>query len=505
MSAIGWSPIEPLYQNSIEVDFAEIDGLHRQWSDTKSRVEDSNPEAYAQFNEELSRSWAIETGIIEGLYELDRGITQTLIQQGLASDYIERNSSSRAPEELITILKDHIGAIDQAYEWIKESRPLTKWFMRSLHQGITANQPLYRAVDQFGQPFDTQLHQGQFKLQSNSPVRPDGIVHEYCPPQQVDSELDNLIGWYESYDGSQHPLAVAAWLHHRFTQIHPFEDGNGRVVRALLTWHLVRKELLPIVITRDSRTKYISALEQADSGDLSPFVRLLVGLEKQMLLKALSVEHGPSPSVDTIDQVLDYIVDGSKKKQKKQEEEQRSVARTAVRLRERAETVLEEEANRISRRLRESLGWEVHSDVLLGGPDEGNEYYFKREVLSTAQKAEHWANFQEPRYFVRIKLRNNSSPRSPVMVFVVSLHSVGRTLTGVMAGTSFRKHYLYSTEVDDDLAEASDPEFQVCNPDPFLFTAGDDGETLTPRFERWVKLGFNVAFRSWAQSVVEQT
>ena len=504
MSAIGWSPIEPLDQNSIEVDFAEIDGLHRQWSDTKSWVEDSNPEAYAQFNEELSRSWAIETGIIEGLYELDRGITLTLVQQGFVSDYVERGSSNRSPEELIAILRDHRRAVDQAYEWIQASRPLTKWFMRSLHQGIAANQPTYRAVDQFGRYFEAQLHRGQFKRQSNNPTRDNGTVHSYCPPEQVESELDNLIDWYNSYAEDQHPLAVGAWLHHRFTQIHPFEDGNGRVVRALMTWHLVRRELLPIVITRDTRSEYISALEQADSGDLSRFVQLLVRLEKQTLLKALSVEHSPTLIVDTIDEVLDYIVDGSRKKQKKQEEEQRSVARTAVKLRERAEAVLEEEANRISRRLRESLGWEVRSDVLLGGPDEGNEYYFKREVLSTAQIAEHWVNFQEPRYFVRIKLRNNSSPRSPVMVFVVSLHSVGRTLTGVMAGTSFRKHYLYSTEVDDDLAEASDPEFQVCNLEPFLFTAADDGETLTPRFERWVKLGFNVAFRSWAQSVVEQ-
>ena len=280
MSAIGWSPIEPLDQNSIEVDFAEIDGLHRQWLDTKSRVEDSNPEAYAQFNEELSRRWAIETGIIEGLYELDRGITETLIQQGFTSDHIERNSSNLAPGELIAILRDQIGAIDQTNEWIKESRPLTTWFVQNLHQGITANQHTYQAVDQFGRRVDPPLHRGQFKTQSNSPTRPDGTVHQYCPPLQVASELDNLIDWYQSYESIQHPLAVAVWLHHRFTQIHPFEDGNGRVVRALLTWHLVRKELLPIVITRDSRAEYISALEQADSGDLSQFVQLLVRLEK---------------------------------------------------------------------------------------------------------------------------------------------------------------------------------------------------------------------------------
>ena len=295
VSAIGWSPIEPLDHESIDVDFAQVDGLHRQWLSTKARVEGANPEAYRQFNDELARSWAIETGIIEGLYELDRGITETLIQQGFAGDLIERGASNKAPGELIAILRDQIGAIDQTNRWIEESRPLTKWFIQSLHQGITASQPTHRVVDHFGHAFDTDLHHGQFKTQSNSPTRPDGTVHEYCPPLQVESELDNLIDWYESYDGVRHPLAVAAWLHHRFTQIHPFEDGNGRVVRALLTWHLVRTKFLPVVVTRDDLTEYISTLEQADAGDLSPFVRLLVRLQTKTLLDALNVEHGPSP------------------------------------------------------------------------------------------------------------------------------------------------------------------------------------------------------------------
>ena len=240
MTTIRWSPITPLDSQSIDVDFAEIDGLHRQWLEIKASVEESNPTAYEQFNEELFRSWAIETGIIEGLYELASGITETLVQRGFVSEYIERNATNRSPEELICILRDHRGAIDHINAWIEDSRSLTAWFIRSLHQAITKNQSTYRAVNQFGQSVHPELHRGQFKRLPNNPTRPDGIVHEYCPPEQVDSELDNMRVWYESYNNDRHPLAVAAWLHHRFIQIHPFEDGNGRVVRALLTWHLVR-------------------------------------------------------------------------------------------------------------------------------------------------------------------------------------------------------------------------------------------------------------------------
>ena len=506
MTTIRWSPITPLDSQSIDVDFAEIDGLHRQWWEIKASVEESNPTAYEQFNEELFRSWAIETGIIEGLYELDRGITQTLIQRGFVSEYIERNASNRSPEELLSILRDHRGAIDHINAWIEDSRPLTAWFILSLHQAITKNQSTYRAVNQFGQSVHPELHRGQFKRLPNNPTRPDGIVHEYCPPEQVDSELDNMRVWYESYDNDRHPLAVAAWLHHRFTQIHPFEDGNGRVVRALLTWHLVRTNFLPIVITRDTRSEYITALEKADGGDLSPFVRLLVKLERETLLNALSVEHGQIPSVNTIDEVIGFIVDGFQKKRSEQEGRLRSVQQTAVLLREHAGKILQEETGRVSQQLADTIGLQVDTRISLGGPEEGNEYYYKREVLKTAQDAGHWVNFQEPRYFVRVTMSETSRSRSPVMIFVISLHSVGRHLTGVMAATSFlkRRYPSFQDEHEDDAEEVNDPEFEVCSPDPFLLTVADTSDNLKLRFETWVRQNFSVALRRWGETVIEQ-
>ena len=98
----------------------------------------------------------------------------------------------------------------------------------------------------------------------NNPTQPDGIIHEYSPPEHVDTELDNLFSWYGEYvarPDAYHPLLVAAWLHHRFAQIHPFADGNGRVTRALVTWHLVDHDYLPIVVARHDRNDYIDALE----------------------------------------------------------------------------------------------------------------------------------------------------------------------------------------------------------------------------------------------------
>ena len=126
---------------------------------------------------------------------------------------------------------------------------------------------------------------------ANNPTRPDGVLHQYCSPEHVDSELDNLLTWCGEYvenPGVYHPLVVAAWLHHQFAQIHPFANGNGRVTRALTTWHLVQHDYPPIVVTRDDRNDYIDALEAADDGDLTPLVEFTARLHRRSVLQTLS-------------------------------------------------------------------------------------------------------------------------------------------------------------------------------------------------------------------------
>jgi hypothetical protein len=39
-----------------------------------------------KFLSELKREWAIETGQIEGVYDIDRGVTATLIERGIDAD-----------------------------------------------------------------------------------------------------------------------------------------------------------------------------------------------------------------------------------------------------------------------------------------------------------------------------------------------------------------------------------------------------------------------------------
>ena len=206
----------------------------------------------------------------------------------MVADLIDRSATNRDPQDLIRVLKDHHESAAFVTESIRRGTPLSKHYIRELHQLLTRNQPTYTAVDLFGITFETELDRGGFKTQLNNPTRPDGKIHEYCPPEQVESELDSLIELCEEAQrvGDRHQLLVAAWLHHRFTQIHPFQDGNGRVARALLIWHLAKEEYLPVVVSRDDREAYFDALESADAGRLDPLVEFIVRLERRTILEA---------------------------------------------------------------------------------------------------------------------------------------------------------------------------------------------------------------------------
>ena len=90
-------------------------------------------------------------------------------------------------------------ALDAIYSEIRSGRSISRSAIRQIHQVMVARQLTYRAMNQFGQWFDARLHAGAFKTMPNNPTRPDGIIHQYYPPEHVDSELDNLLTWYGEY------------------------------------------------------------------------------------------------------------------------------------------------------------------------------------------------------------------------------------------------------------------------------------------------------------------
>ena len=238
----------------------------------------------------MRREIAIETGVIERLYSIDRGITTLLIEHGIDEALIPHGTTDRPAAEIVAIIRDHEAAIDSVFDFVGSNRQLTTAYIKELHSLLTRHQSVVKAQSSVtGELVNVPLLRGDWKLQPNNPSRDDGTVHEYAPPVHVAAEMDRLIDGYHEQEGlGVPPEIISAWLHHRFTQIHPFQDGNGRVARCLASLVLIKHGWFPLTITNDDRGRYIRSLELADRGSLGELVAFFADREKRAFIHALS-------------------------------------------------------------------------------------------------------------------------------------------------------------------------------------------------------------------------
>ncbi len=274
-----WQPITDLPEDWQGMADPTLPVLAEEWRRGRETVGDT-PEI-RRFNDELLREVAIETGLIEGLYSIDRGTTETLIRLGLIEEELAQGVLDRPAGEIMPVLEDQLSATEGLFDFVKGNRDLSASYIKELHAHMTRHQPSTTALTTDGRRVDIPLLRGEWKTQPNNPRRPDGGVHEYCPPEHVAAEMDRLIEMHLAHGArGVAPDVSAAWLHHRFTQIHPFQDGNGRVARSLASLVFLRAGWFILSVTRDSRGRYLEALETADDGDAAGLVHLLADLQR---------------------------------------------------------------------------------------------------------------------------------------------------------------------------------------------------------------------------------
>ncbi|MYH24599.1 MAG: Fic family protein [Holophagales bacterium] len=237
---------------------------------------------------ERVRAFAIETGQIEGLYTLRRGVTEQLVAEGFAGVMGAHTLEGLEDEAIRGLLEDQEAAYDMVFEDVASGRPLSEHMVKSWHQLLVRHQETVTGLDLDGRrvavPFRTK---GRWKTQPNNPRRADGKVHEYCPPEHVQAEMDRFFALCRGVFEGDYPVNVeAAWLHHRFVRTHPFQDGNGRVSRLLMAWAYLKRSLPPPVITAEGKPAYVNALEMADGGDVKALSDHLGGLALVSMISA---------------------------------------------------------------------------------------------------------------------------------------------------------------------------------------------------------------------------
>ncbi|MEX2411745.1 MAG: Fic family protein [Candidatus Paceibacterota bacterium] len=303
-------------------DTSKFDDLAPSWYKKRKEFE-AGESGYKEFLDRLKRQHAIETGIVEKLYDLSEGITQTLIKDGFVESYISHNDTNIPPKKLMQYLHDHFEAMDFIFDLVKSERPLTKGFIKELHHLVTQHQDYTDAINTLGEIVQVKLLKGEFKKHDNNPRREDGQVFIYCPPIHVDSEMDKLISIYEEQSARDlNPIILSAWVHHAFTQIHPFQDGNGRIARFLASLILIKYGLLPFTVRRNDKPKYIESLEYADKNQPQNLVTFFSEEQKRSIENALNFksEQTKFSSLSDLATLLTDKIDAVTSEKKKERE-----------------------------------------------------------------------------------------------------------------------------------------------------------------------------------------
>jgi Fic family protein len=110
-------------------------------------------------------------------------------------------------------------------------------------------------------------------------------VHYEAPAAgRLDAEMQEFLKWFNGADDTD-PVLRAALAHLWFVTIHPFEDGNGRIARAIADMSLARSEestqrfYSMSAQIRIERNAYYDILESTQKGDLdiTPWMEWFLG------------------------------------------------------------------------------------------------------------------------------------------------------------------------------------------------------------------------------------
>ncbi|MFO1253554.1 MAG: Fic family protein, partial [Inhella sp.] len=178
------------------------------------------------------------------------------------ADYVETrvtpaSTSSDALREIDNIEL----AMRQVEDAIEPGSTLSEHLLRGLH--ATTVQGLEREGDRTPGSYRS----GPVRIAQAQHLPPDAV--------QVPGYMAELVAFINQADPPKYDLMKVALAHHRFAWVHPFSNGNGRVVR-LLTYAMLIKYgfqvsaagrlLNPAAVLCADRNRYCAMLAGADSG-----------------------------------------------------------------------------------------------------------------------------------------------------------------------------------------------------------------------------------------------
>lgn len=414
-----WQPIR-FDDKWLTTNTSKLDDLSPSWFRKRDQLKEGSTE-YEEFLNKLKRQHAIETGIIEKLYDLKEGITQTFIKEGFVESYLQHGDTNIPPKQLIAYLKDHFEAIDFVFDVVKQSRQITKGFILELHQLITQHQETTDAVDSLGNLVKVDLLKGQFKKFDNNPKRIDGTIFLYCPPIHVDSEIDKLISIHADLEKREiKPVIISAWFHHAFTQIHPFQDGNGRLARLLASLILIRHGLFPFTVKGNEKKKYIDSLESADNSEPQNLVDYFCEVEKRNIEEVLNLKLDTPVSKKSLDEVADVFTQKlGTWKQGLQKERIEKIDNNRTKIFKFCNSVLNETVIELYKKISKDMA-EIYLDKSF--PESEKYFWFSHQIVDYAKMHDYFFNRTLPRGWFKVAFVLSKERQYQL---VISIHHYG--------------------------------------------------------------------------------
>lgn len=208
------------------------------------------------------------------------------------ADYVEATVSGHAPD---TDQLREIANIESAMKYVETAiQPQTgvnEQFIRDLHS-LTVRD-LQREGDRTP---------GRYRT---APVTIAQSSHRPPEAMQVPAYMHELVTFINHGHPPKYDLIKVALAHHRFSWIHPFSNGNGRVVRLLTYAMLIQygfsvkdggRVLNPTAVFCNNRNRYYDMLAYADSGSETALenwcIYVLQGILAE-LIKVSRLTHYP--------------------------------------------------------------------------------------------------------------------------------------------------------------------------------------------------------------------
>ncbi|MGE5340996.1 MAG: Fic family protein [Candidatus Omnitrophota bacterium] len=223
-----------------------------------SKIENLGIQLSQEAQAEILIEEAVKTSAIES-QELDRESVRSSVARHLGLTQAGLAPVNRFADGLVEVLLD----ATQHYDSPLTAERLKSWQAALFPTGYSGLRRIRTGEWRGAEPMQV----------ISGPVGREHIHYEAPPTDRIEKEIERFFSWWNDSLGKIEGLIRAGIGHFYFITIHPFEDGNGRIARALTDMALAQDERLGMrfysLSTRmmSDRDTYYEILERTQKGD----------------------------------------------------------------------------------------------------------------------------------------------------------------------------------------------------------------------------------------------